>query len=253
EERAVYRAQFAAPDEKIILYVGRFVREKGIHLLLDCANVVLSEDPKAKFIVVGSGGSRDRFERFSDWAGIADRVVFTGFLSSKPLYQLYRCADLATFPSLYEPFGIVALEAMAAGVPVVASDAGGLKEVVLHDKTGTSHFSGNAESLAWAILRVLKDPKRAQRLAKAAKERLKTDFNWSNIADKTIKVYERVWDEFLTSYWAEKTLWPVAPGAEERAQEKHVREKAVSATAVSRPRPAVGGIHKPPELEDEDE
>lgn len=253
EERAEYRAKFAKPDEKIILYVGRFVREKGIHLLLDAANVVLAQDPKAKFVIVGSGGARDRFQRFSDWAGIGDRVQFTGFMSSRPLYQLYRCADVAVFPSLYEPFGIVALEAMAAGAPVVASDSGGLKEVVLHDQTGTSQFSGNAESLAWAILRVLNDPDRARKLSEAARARLYTDFDWSCIADQTIKVYERVWDEFVHSYWADRTLWPVTPGAEERAEERHVREKAVSATAVSRPRPLVGGLTRPAELEDEDE
>jgi glycosyltransferase involved in cell wall biosynthesis len=253
EDRAAYRAQFAKPDEKIVLYVGRFVREKGIHLLLDAANVILAAEPKTKFIIVGSGGARDRFERFSDWAGIADRVTFTGFMSQKPLYQLYRCADVAVFPSLYEPFGIVALEGMAAGVPVVASDAGGLREVVQHDKTGTSFFSGNAESCAWAILRVLKDPARAHKLAEEAKKRLSTDFNWSNIADKTIGVYEQVWEEFTHSYWIDKTLWPIVPGAAERAEEKHVREKATSPLAVERPRPMVSGLHRPAELDEEEE
>jgi glycogen synthase len=253
EERAAYRAKFAEPDEKIILYVGRFVREKGIHLLLDCANVVLAEDPKAKFIIVGSGGAVDRFKRFSDWAGIGDRVLFTGFMSQRPLYQLYRCADVTVFPSLYEPFGIVALEGMAAGAPVVASDAGGLKEVVLHDKTGTSFYSSNPESLAWAIIRVLKDPVRARKLAESARARLQTDFNWSNIADRTIDVYNRTWEEFLHSYWIDKTLWPVVPGAEERAEEKHVREKATAPMPVERPRPAVTGLHRPEELSEEEE
>lgn len=253
EERAAYRKQFAEPDEKIILYVGRFVREKGIHLLLDSANIILAEDPKAKFIIVGSGGAQDRFKRFSDWAGIKDRVTFTGFMSQRPLYQLYRCADMAVFPSLYEPFGIVALEGMAAGAPVVSSDAGGLREVVLHDKTGTTFFSGNAESLAWAILHVLKDPARAHQMAKKAKERLQTDFNWSNIADKTIEVYNRTWEEFLHSYWIDKTLWPVVPGAEQRAEEKHVREKATAPLTIERPRPMVSGLHKPEELNEEEE
>jgi len=253
EERAAYRAQFAEPDEKIILYVGRFVREKGIHLLLDSANIILAADPKAKFVIVGSGGAIDRFKRFSDWAGIGDRVSFTGFMSQKPLYQLYRCADVAVFPSLYEPFGIVALEGMAAGVPVVASDAGGLKEVVMHDQTGTSFFSGNAESLAWAVLRVLKDPARARSLAEKAKRRLSTDFNWSNIADQTIDVYNRTWDEFLHSYWIDRTLWPLVPGADERAAQKHVQEKAKAPLPVERPRPMVSGLQKPEELGEEEE
>ena len=253
DERADYRLKFAQPDEKIILYVGRFVREKGIHLLLDAANIILAEDPKAKFVIVGSGGAIDRFKRFSDWAGIGDRVLFTGFMSQRPLYQLYRCADVTVFPSLYEPFGIVALEGMAAGVPVVASDAGGLREVVMHDKTGTSFYSGNAESLAWAIIHVLKDPEAARRMAVKAKERLSTDFNWSNIADKTIEVYNRTWYEFMHSYWIDRTLWPLAPGAEERAQEKHVREKATAPVPIERPRPQVSGLQRPEELEEEEE
>lgn len=250
-ELAEHRKQFAEPDEKIVLYVGRFVREKGIHLLLDSATTVLSDQPRAKFVIVGRG-NKDRFERFSQWAGFPDRISFTGFLSGKALYQLYRCADVAVFPSLYEPFGIVALEAMAAGVPVVVSDAGGLQEVVRHDETGTTQFAGNPESLGWAILRVLGDPERAQRLAEAAKKRLSTDFCWSRIADQTIEVYERVWSEFIGSYWADRTLWPVTPGAEVRAEEHHVREKALSGVSVERPRPVVSGLHRPPELDEDD-
>ncbi|MBS1718159.1 MAG: glycosyltransferase family 4 protein [Armatimonadetes bacterium] len=234
EGRAARRAQLAKPDEQIVIYVGRFVREKGIQVLLNCASAVLARRPKTKFVIVG-GGARDRFEKFVEWAGLSDNVVFTGFQSNRPLHELYRCADVAVFPSLYEPFGIVALEAMAAGVPVVASDAGGLREVVVHDYTGTSSYANDPESLAWAILRVLEDPVRAKNLNECAQGRLGTDFNWANIAAQTLEVYERVWSEFLSSYWADRTLWPVSPGAEERAR---TREFAVSHVG-NRPRPMV--------------
>ncbi|MES1228247.1 MAG: hypothetical protein ABUL72_06210, partial [Armatimonadota bacterium] len=83
--------------------------------------------------------------------------------------------------------------------------------------------------------------------------RLSTDFNWSNIADKTIDVYNRTWEEFLHSYWIDKTLWPVAPGAEERAEASHVREKAVTPSVLERPRPAVSGLHRPEELDEEEQ
>ena len=76
-------------------------------------------------------------------------------------------------------------------------------------------------------------------MVEAAAERLQTDFNWANIATQTIGVYERVWNEFLGSYWAESTLWPVTPGAEERAEERHVREKVRPEAIPSRPRPLV--------------
>lgn len=236
KERAAHRAKLALPEEKIVMYVGRFVREKGIQVLLNAASVVLSQEPNTKFLIVG-GGHRERFERFVHWAGLQDKVLFTGFMANRSLHQLYRCADVAVFPSLYEPFGIVALEGMAAGAPVVASDAGGLKEVVLHDQTGTLSFANNAESLAWSILHVIRDPVRAKKLADAAKIRLHVDFEWSHLADQTIAVYERVWSEFLDSYWAADTLWPVSPGATERAEQRRVREKAAAHVHAARVRP----------------
>lgn len=239
EERLAHRAKLALPDEKIVMYVGRFVREKGIQVLLNAASVVLAQEPNTKFLIVG-GGHRERFEKFLDWAGLREKVLFTGFMANRSLFQLYRVADVAVFPSLYEPFGIVALEGMAAGAPVVSSDAGGLKEVVLHDETGTTTFAGDPESLAWGILRVLRDPERAKKLSEKARKRLRQDFDWSLIADQTIEVYNQVWEEFLGSYWAEATVWPVTPGAEDRAEELHLKEKAREGVVVERPRPRIG-------------
>jgi len=247
-DRQAWRSKLATPDEKIVMYVGRFVREKGIQVLLNAATVVLAEAPKTKFVIVG-GGSREAFERFVRWSGLQDKVLFTGFMANRSLHQLYRCADVAVFPSLYEPFGIVALEGMAAGAAVVASDAGGLSEVVQHDETGTLSYAGNAESLAWAILRVLRDPKRAESLKVRAQTRLAEDFDWGHIAGQTLKVYDRVWQEFLTSYWADRTLWPVTPGADERAAMLRVQDKARTGGYVSRPMPniPVPDVHLDPD------
>lgn len=241
EEMAAKRAQFAEPHEKIVIYVGRFVREKGIQVLLNAAHAVLAEEPDTKFLIVG-GGQRERFENFVRWAGLSDKVIFTGFMANRSLTELYRCADVAVFPSLYEPFGIVALEGMAAGIPVVSSDAGGLREVVKHDETGTTTFANDPSSLAWGIRKALGDQKRAKDLAANAKKRLHEEFAWDGLADQTIDVYERVWAEFLESYWAERTVWPVSPGAEERYEQLHLKEKAealVNTEFVERPRPRV--------------
>jgi glycogen synthase len=248
KERQEHRAKLALPDEKIVMYVGRFVREKGIHVLLNAAHVILAQEPKTKFVIVG-GGHRERLERFVHWAGLGDKVIFTGFMANRSLHQLYRAADVAVFPSLYEPFGIVALEAMAAGVPVVTSDAGGLKEVVLHGETGTTSYAGSPESLAWAVLHVLRNPKKAQKQTDHAKRRLHTNFHWSHIAEQTVAVYDRVWEEFLESYWAARTLWPVSPGAEERAERLRVRDKLREEAIQPRMRPAVGIEETPEEFE----
>jgi glycogen(starch) synthase len=249
-EKKAQRAKVALPEEKIVIFVGRFVREKGIQVLLNAANVVLAQEPNTKFMIVG-GGNREKLEHYTEWAGLKEKVLFTGFMANRSLHQLYRVADVAVFPSLYEPFGIVALEAMAAGAPVVASDAGGLKEVVLHDETGTLSFSGDPQSLAWAILKVIRDPARAEQLSEAARERLSEDFDWDGIAEQTKAVYDRVWAEFLDSYWAAETAWPVSPGAEERAEALHLKEKAIEGAAIpmSRP-PLTPGV---PLIEEDDE
>ncbi len=252
KERREHRAKLALPNERIVMFVGRFVREKGIQVLLNAANVVLSQEPNTKFLIVG-GGHREKLEKFVRWSGLQEKVLFTGFMANRSLHQLYRVADVAVFPSLYEPFGIVALEAMAAGAPVVCSDAGGLKEVVLHDQTGTLSFVNNPESLAWAILHVLRDPARARKLNVAARKRLDRDFEWSRIADQTIAVYDRVWNEFLSSFWAADTVWPVSPGAQERAERLQLAEKAREHRIVERPRPRLA-IQAPTieQLEEED-
>ena len=246
-EIASWRAKLALPEEKIVMFVGRFVREKGIHVLLNAASAILAEEPQTKFVIVG-GGNRENLERFVRWFGLQDKVLFTGFMANRSLHQLYRVADVAVFPFLYWPLGnvavesiggrpggIVALEGMAAGSAVVASDAGGLKEVVLHGETGTSCFAGDSGSLAWAVVDVLRNPERAVRLKANARKRLDTDFNWAGIAKKTAAVYERVWSEFMGSYWVDRTLWPVAPGAEERAERLRVRDKALTGGYVQRP------------------
>ncbi len=253
QERAAQRAKLALPSEKIVMFVGRFVREKGIQVLLNAAHVILAQEPHTKFMIVG-GGQRERLERYTEWAGLKDKVLFTGFMANRSLHQLYRVADVAVFPSLYEPFGIVALEAMAAGAPVVASDAGGLKEVVHHDETGTLSFVGDPESLAWAVLKVLRDPARARNLGVNARERLYEEFSWDGIADQTKAVYERVWSEFLDSYWAADTPWPVSPGADDRAAALKLTEKAVAGVAIPLNRPPLSpGVPILEESEEEEE
>jgi len=90
---------------------------------------------------------------------------------------------------------------MAAGAPVVVSDAGGLKEVVRHEETGVLTWAGNPESLAWGILRVLQDPVAARRRARNALKTVQREFNWARIARQTQQVYRRVWNEFRRAAW----------------------------------------------------
>jgi glycogen(starch) synthase len=200
EEAARLRANYAAPNEKLIFFVGRGVREKGAHILIEALPKVRAQYHDAKLIIVG-GGYRDHLVRQANDLGIARHVYFTGFIPDDTLLRIYKVIDVACYPSLYEPFGIVALEAMAAGVPVVVSDAGGLREIVEPDVTGTVTWANNSDSLAWGLARVLKNPGHARQMADNAARHVREVYNWGRIAEQTRAVYERVWEDYRKSDW----------------------------------------------------
>jgi glycosyltransferase involved in cell wall biosynthesis len=133
--------------------------------------------------------------------GLEHKVHFTGYIDDILLKQLYKRADIAVFPSLYEPFGIVALEAMASATPVIASDTGGLGEIINHGKNGLKFFPGNTISLADQIKAILRDGSFAQRLAVTASEDVINEYDWSSIAKKTHTVYENIKVEYEKSNW----------------------------------------------------
>ncbi|MEM3011309.1 MAG: glycosyltransferase [Candidatus Bathyarchaeia archaeon] len=184
-----FRRRYAKPEEKIILYVGRLVYEKGVHVLIGGIPKVLAEIPNVKLVIVGEGGMREELLKEAWDFGIAHKVLFTGFVDKKTLISLYKVSDVAVVPSLYEPFGITALEAMAAQVPVVVSDTGGLAEIVEHDKTGVKIYPDNSDSVAWGILRVLKDSAYRNKLRRNAYMKLLSDYSWNKIAEQTAKIY----------------------------------------------------------------
>jgi glycogen(starch) synthase len=124
--------------------------------------------------------------------GLSDRVWFMGYMSDEDLNKLFIVSDVAVFPSLYEPFGITAIEAMAAGTPVVVSDAGGLGEIVDHGYTGIKTYTGNADSLAWGILELLYNPGYANQIRENAYNKVVNVFNWDRIAENTTKVYQHL-------------------------------------------------------------
>ncbi|HEY9683891.1 MAG TPA: glycosyltransferase family 4 protein [Oculatellaceae cyanobacterium] len=186
------RGNFAAPHEQIILYVGRIVNEKGVQVMLDAAPFVLSECPGAKFLIVGTGYYLEDMRAKAQNMGIASHVRFLGYVSDDDLKKLYKIANAVCIPSLYEPFGIVALEGMAAGVPVVTSDAGGLTDFVEHGVNGMTTYAGNAGSLAWGLLEVLRNTDLAERLKSDAYEKVRNIYNWRVIAKRTLDIYEEV-------------------------------------------------------------
>ena len=202
EDLSGFRRRFALPDEKIVLFVGRLVYEKGVHVLVNAAQKIL-EKANAKIVIVGNGYVKDQLSGLVKNMGLTHKVVFTGFVDDDTLRKLQRCASASVVPSLFEPFGIVALEAMAAKSPVVVSDTGGLSEIVEHDVSGVKVYVNNPDSLAWGITRVLSDDSYANWLRNNAYKRIKEKYDWNIIAQQTKNIYNAVLGEYSKSFWAQ--------------------------------------------------
>jgi glycogen(starch) synthase len=196
-----FRARFALPEEKLVLFVGRLVYEKGAHVLINAIPKIIDK-VNAKFVIVGSGYMKDQLLNIVKSMGLEHKVLFTGFVDEVILLRLQSCADVSVVPSLFEPFGIVALEAMAAKSAVVVSDTGGLGEIVDHDVTGVKVYPNNTESLAWGIIKVLTDEKYRNSLREQAYKRIQEKYDWNKIAQQTKQIYESVLGEYSKSFWA---------------------------------------------------
>jgi len=186
-----FRRQYAMDNEKIILYVGRLVYEKGIQNLIAAMPKVLSQYNDAKLIIAGKGGMIDELRAETENLGLGNKVYFTGYLNAKQVQKIYKCADVAVFPSTYEPFGIVALEAMLSENPVVVSDIGGLNEIVQHKENGMKTYCGNPNSIADSILELLYDHKLCAEITKKAKSKVRNEYNWSKISQDTHFAYQK--------------------------------------------------------------
>lgn len=186
-----FRRQYAADNEKIILFMGRLVYEKGVQHLISAMPKILAGYNDAKLVIAGKGGMIDELKAQVDAMGIGHKVYFTGYLNQKQVCKMYKCADISVFPSTYEPFGIVALEAMLAGVPTVVSDVGGLNEIVEHGVNGMKSYAGNPNSLADSILALLLNPALSDSVVKKAKIKVKEEYNWAKIAQDTYFIYEK--------------------------------------------------------------
>ena len=180
------------PHERLILCVGRLVPQKGIEYLIHAVPIVARWRPEAKFIIVGDGWYRDHLEWIANTTGHRWRITFTGFIPDWDLVQLTKSADMLVVPSVYEPFGIVALEGMAAGVPVVATQVGGLTEFIQHDRTGVLVYARNPESIAWGIDHILSNSGHADWLVKNAREGVQKTYSWEAIAKRTARLYKEV-------------------------------------------------------------
>jgi len=185
-------------DDLMVLFVGRLVWVKGVDKLITAMPHVLKEVPNAKLVVVGLGDMREYLEKLVENFKLKDSVKFRfEFISEEERIAHYAACDVAVFPSIYEPFGIVALEAMSMERPVVvgASGVSGMRETVIPcgpDQCGFHVNPNDPADIAWGIKNAIKDPQKREQLGKNGRKRVLQEFTWDITAEKTIELYKQV-------------------------------------------------------------
>jgi glycogen(starch) synthase len=197
EDIAKIREKYGIPkDWNMILFIGRLTWVKSVRNLLQAMPIVLKEYPNTKLVILGKGEEQTDIVETSDRLGIKDKVVYRfDFVPETERILNYAASDVCVFPSIYEPFGIVSLEAMAMEKPVVVGARGvvGFREQVI--STGTEqngvHVNGEDPSdIAWGIKEVLRNPEKARNWGENGRKRVLEYFTWRKVADETLKIYE---------------------------------------------------------------
>ena len=182
-------------SEKIIMFAGRLAYEKGLDILIEAVSIVRKSIPNVKLMLVGSADPPEMRERLAILAkekGIDDVTVFVGFVPHDKMPYFYAAADVCVLPSKAEAFGISALEAIATGKPVVASEVGGIPEVVKNGLTGKLVKPEDSRELAEALLELLNDEQEVMKMGYNARRVAEEEFSWKVIAKKTEEVYQKI-------------------------------------------------------------
>ncbi|MEH7178752.1 glycosyltransferase family 4 protein [Neobacillus vireti] len=175
---------------KYIFSVGRIVQEKGFETIIEAAQVAKDSGKEIYFVIAGKGPMLERYRKMVSEKQLDHYVAFIGYVSDEQRNALLVNSEIAVFPSLYEPFGIVALEAMILGIPTIVSETGGLKGIVKHSKSGLLMIPGNADSLLTNIDFLLQNPENAKEIGVKGKQIVKSLYGWKRIASQTVTVME---------------------------------------------------------------
>jgi glycogen(starch) synthase len=193
--RAHPRARAAArsrhPGDPLIVFAGRLVHEKGVQTLLDAVRPLRAAHPGLRLVVAGTGVHEATLHARARRLRIASSVDWLGFVAEDELAALLGAADVVVVPSLYEPFGIVALEAAAAHTPLVVAETGGLIDLVTDGVATASFAPKDVDGLVAAVTSVLADAAAARRATKRADRVIRRDYTWQAVAGHTVDVYER--------------------------------------------------------------
>ena len=196
--RTAARQKLGIPlDAKVVFYIGRFDPRKGIETLVRAvAQSQFRADDNLQLIIGGGsrpggkdGLERDRIESIVQDLDLANHTQFPGRISNDALPDYYAAADVCVVPSHYEPFGLVAIEAMASRTPIIASDVGGLQFTVLPHETGLLVPPKDVAGFSRAIDQVLADPPLRDQWGQAARKRVETTFSWQGVAQQLGQLY----------------------------------------------------------------
>jgi glycosyltransferase involved in cell wall biosynthesis len=188
--QSVRRELKVGPAESLITSVGRMTPQKGFDNLLKAFPRILEAVPDSRLLIIGDGYMRDELESLAKREGVAERTLFPGFLNDEQMISALKSSNVVVVPSRFEPFGITALEAMAAGTPVVVAGVGGLAEIIADRVDGIQVDPNKPESIAEGVVRMLSDARMASGFARRAKEKVRT-YNWGTVAEATLRVYEQ--------------------------------------------------------------
>jgi len=184
------------PDDNMILFLGRLTWVKGVTNLVQAMPMVLEEYPKTKLVILGKGEQQNDIIETANRLGISSKVACRfEFVPEKERILHYAAADVCIFPSTYEPFGIVSLEAMSMEKPLIVGAQGvvGFREQVVPsgpDQNGVHVNGGNSADIAWGIKEILRDKDRAKKLGENGRKRVLQYFTWRQAAEQTLQIYE---------------------------------------------------------------
>lgn len=186
------RKKYSLDSRILVFSIGRIVNEKGFYTVIEAAPSLIKKYPYIIFIIAGKGPMLDVYRNMVMERELQHFILFVGHISEEEQRAFLQESDIVVVPSLYEPFGIVALEGMLAKKPTIVSDVGGLSEIVKHGHNGYKAEPGNADSFMQQIETVLENKDSAQCVAQKGFDLVRQEYSWKKIAIDTIKVYDKV-------------------------------------------------------------
>lgn len=194
KKKDIFRQKYDLKKRKVVLLVGRMIREKGFQHMVKALPIVSKKIPNVKLVIIGpTNYYENELKKLVKELKMEDKVVFCGTVPDEVLKSAFLYSDVVVIPSVYEPFGLVALEAMAYGKPIVASRVGGLAEFLKHKRNSLLFQPGDVNQLANHVVDILTDKSIAKKISKVAKKNVKK-FGLKRFTEEMIRVYKTAID-----------------------------------------------------------